>query len=275
MNYLILVLDIGNTNITIGVYDGNELFFESRLATDRNKTKYEYAVDLSCMFSVYNIDTSKIDGAMLCSVVPPLTTALSDAIFQIIGEPPMIVGPGIKTGLNIKIDDPSTLGADFVADAVGAVNLYETPCIIIDLGTATKISVIDENNNFLGGVIIPGIGISMNALTQNTALLQSISFEKPKRVIGTNTSDSMKSGTVFGTASMIDGMCDRIESELQKKCSVIATGGFSPLIAENCRREVELCDILVLEGLRILYEKNKEKKIKLANSNNTPPNVYL
>lgn len=255
---MILVIDIGNTNITLGIFDEDGLCFEARLSTDRYKTKYEYTVELSALLSVYGVEAGKIDGAIISSVVPQITLQLSEAVFQVTKTKPLVVGPGIKTGLNIKIDDPATLGADLVVGCVAALSKYETPCIICDLGTATKIMVLDKNGSLRGGAIMPGVAVSLDALVSNTSLLQSISFDAPGKVIGTNTADSMKSGSVFGTASMIDGMCDRIEEELEERCCVIATGGLAGLVVGHCRRSIDVCETLVLEGLKIIYSKNTQ-----------------
>ena len=242
---MILALDIGNTNITMGVFDGRDLKFVSRLATDRQRTEDQYAVELRDIVDIYGVSIGEIEGSIISSVVPSLTSGIKRA--------------GMKTGLNIKLNDPSTLGADLVAGAVAAIELFDCPCIIFDIGTATTISVLDADASMLGGVIIPGPGIALEALTARSALLSSVSLEAPKHVIGSNTADCMRSGSVYGTASMMDGMCDRIEEELGKKCSIVATGGLGKEIVPHCRRNIVYCDNLLLEGLRLLYEKNAGK----------------
>lgn len=255
---MILALDIGNTHITIGVYDQQDLKFVSRMATDRARTEDQYAIELRDILDIYGVAIKDMEGAIISSVVPSLTTAMKRAIRRLTKVQPMSIGPGMKTGLNIRINDPATLGPDLVAGAVAAIKMYPCPCIVFDLGTATTISVIDKDQNMLGGCIMPGAGISLDALTARSALLPSVSIEAPEHVIGANTPDCMRSGTVFGTASMMDGMCDRIEEELGMPCTVVATGGLAKDIVPHCRRNVIFCDNLLLEGLRILYEKNSE-----------------
>lgn len=254
---MLLTLDIGNTNITMGVYDGRELKFVARLSTDRLRTRDQYAVDIRAILDIYKTSVSNIDGSIICSVVPQITNAVKDAVKCLTGTVPLIVGPGIKTGLNIKISNPSALGADFVAGCVAAIEHYPCPSIIFDFGTATTIAVLDKNKDMLGGCIMPGIVISLEALTARSSLLQAIGFDAPNHVIGTNTADCMKSGSIYGTASMVDGMCDRIEEELGEKCTVIATGGLAGVVVNCCKRQVKSDDNLLLEGLRIIYNKNK------------------
>lgn len=253
---MLLVLDAGNTNIKMGIYDGKELLFSIRVSTDRNKTKDEYAIMFHSLFEVYKIPVKTISGSIISSVVPLLTSALEGALEKLIGIPPMVVGPGIKTGLNIKINDPASLGADLVVGCVAASELFPCPCIVFNLGTATTIFVLDENKNLLGGSIVPGVTVSLSALIEQSSLLPSISMEAPKRVIGKNTEDSMKSGSILGTACMIDGMSQRIEEELGQPCTIITTGGLAGVITPSCKRKIKHCDSLLLEGLRIVYERN-------------------
>lgn len=253
---MILTIDIGNTNTTVGAFEGKDIVFVSRLATDRNRMEDQYALELNSIFSLYNVSKKDFTGAIIGSVVPPLTPYITNAIKKLIGITPLIVGPGIKTGLNIRIDNPAQLGADLAAGAVAASALYPLPCIVFDLGTATKASVVDSDGAMIGGVIAPGVRISLEALAARTAQLPQIDLEAPQKVIGTNTIDCMKSGSVFGTAAMIDGLCLRIEEQLGCKATVVATGGYLPEIAKHCRREIIQNDILVLQGLRIIYERN-------------------
>ncbi len=255
---MLLTLDIGNTNITMGVYDGRELKFVSRLSTDRLRTKDQYAVDIRAILDIYGTPLKDVDGAIVCSVVPQLTAPVSQAIKQLTGLMPLVVGPGIKTGLNIKISNPSILGADLVAGCVAAIEHYPCPAIVLDLGTATTFSVLDSTKGMIGGVIMPGMVISLDALTARTSLLQSIGFEAPSSVVGTTTADCMRSGMIFGTAAMIDGMCDRIEAELGQKCTVVATGGLSGVVVKYFKRKIEYNDNLLLEGLRLIYQKNQK-----------------
>lgn len=254
---MILTIDVGNTNIVLGVFDGDKLTHTSRISSNRNCTSDEFAVILKAMFDIYGFDTHSFDGSIISSVVPQITQTLVKSIELVLKKTPLVVGPGMKTGLNIKIDDPAQLGSDFIVDSVAAIAKYPKPIIVIDMGTATTLSVINERNEFIGGAILPGVRISLDALSQKTAQLPSIAFLPPKRVIGRNTVDCMQSGIVLGNASMLDGMIDRFEQELGKKCSLVATGGLAPVIASHANHNIEIDDDLLLDGLRILYEMNK------------------
>lgn len=259
---MLLVIDAGNTNITIGVYEGDELLFVSRLATDRTLTEDQIAIDINSIFSLNNVAATHFVGAVISSVVPELTLALQNAVKKTTGHTPMIVGPGIKTGLNIRIDNPAELGADLVATAVGAMSQYELPCLIMDLGTATKITALDESGSFLGGIISPGIAISLNALTKGASLLPQISLATPTRAIGTNTIDCMRSGIVFGTADMVDGLCDRMEKELDVPVKTfVATGGLCDVV-KHCKHDIVINKSLLLEGLKVIYDKNEKQSEK-------------
>lgn len=255
---MILAADIGNTNITLGVYDDNELLFVSRLATQRHRTSEQYAIELKAVFDLENANDD-FDGAIISSVVPELTAAFSEAIFKVTGCKALIVAAGIKNGLKIAVDNPKELGADLVAGAVGAISQYELPCLVMDLGTATKISVIDEGGVFLGCTIAPGIGISLDALSARTSQLPAIALSAPEHMIGTNTPDCIKSGTVLGNAAMLDGMAKRLEKELGKEIkTIVATGGLSKEIVACCEREIIHNKDLVLEGLLVIYGKNRQ-----------------
>ena len=253
---MILTLDMGNTNITMGAFEKGKLIFDSRIATDRSMMEDQYAVLITDIMRLYGVSGSDFDGAIIGSVVPALDRCLGSAVLKVTGKIPMKIGPGTKTGVNIRIDNPAQLGADLLAGAVAGVSEYGSPCMIWDLGTATKVSVIDKNGAFLGGSIMPGVMTSSNSLVQNTSLLPNISIEAPKQTIGRDTVSAMQSGIVFGTAAMIDGMIERIENELGYSLSVVATGGFSKNIINHCRRKPVLNETLLLHGLRILYEKN-------------------
>ena len=256
---MLLAIDIGNTNITMGVYNKNELVFVSRLATDRYKTPDQYAVEFKQIFSLYEMPCNSFEGAAISSVVPELSGAMSSAVERVTGCKPMVLGPGIKTGMNILIDNPAQLGADLLAGCVGAAALYPLPCLVIDLGTASKISVIDKNGAFCGCTIAPGIGISLDALSARTSQLPAISLKTPTKAIGTNTQDCMLSGTVLGTAAMLDGLTDRMEKEFGRKIvSTVATGGLSEEIVKSCYREVTHDPDLIFIGLKAIYEKNKK-----------------
>lgn len=257
---MILALDIGNTNITIGVYDGKTLKFVSRMATDRARMEDQYAIELRDILDTYGVNIADVEGSIISSVVPPLTTYIKRAIARLTGTEPICVGENTKTDLKICLRHPETLGADLIVGCVAAIALYGCPCIILDMGTATTFSVLDKDKNMLGGCIMPGVGISLDALTKRTAQLPGISLEAPGHVIGTGTIDSMRSGVIYGTASMIDGMCERIEAELGTPCQVIATGGLAKEVITQCKREILYCDNLLLEGLRMIYDKNAPQK---------------
>ena len=254
---MLLTVDIGNTNITLGGYIGDSLKFISRLNTDTSLTSDQYAVQILDIVNLRSGKDTKISDAIISSVVPSALNAVSRALELITSKKPMIIGPGTKTGLNIKIDNPAQLGADLAVGAVGAKGKYPTPTIIIDMGTATTLSVIDKDGAFLGGVIAAGIRSTLDALASKTAQLPTISIEAPKSVIGKNTADSMKAGLVLGAASMLDGLIDRIEDELGSSTTVVATGGLAEIIVSACKKDIILDNNLLLEGLYKIYHKNK------------------
>ena len=257
---MILTIDVGNTNTVFGGFDDSEtLVFESRISTDRFRMADQYAIALADILRLYEIERSKITGAILSSVVPPVTVQLIPAVEKVCGCRVMTVGPGIKTGLNIKIDEPASLGADMAAVAVGAMAHYKLPVIVIDLGTATKILAVDKTGAFIGGIIAPGVKISAEALAAKTATLPLIGItgEPIKKVIGTNTIDCMRSGLLGGTAFMVDGLIAGFEKEIGEKCSVVATGGFSGVIKPLCKTDFVLDESLIMKGLLELYNKNR------------------
>lgn len=251
---MILAVDAGNTNIVLGVMDDDSLLFSGRLSTNIYETDEEYAMKLYSFLNIHNL--SGIDGAVISSVVPAVTGTLKKAIKLVCGIDAIIVGPGVKTGLSIKIDDPAQLGADLVVGAVAAKAKYKCPVIIFDLGTATTGSVLDRNGNFLGGMITTGVKTSINALSAGAALLPQIDISAPKNVIGSNSIESMKSGSIIGTAVMIDGFVERFEKELGEKATVVVTGGLGKAIAQNCKRKMIIDETLLLDGLKIIYDKN-------------------
>jgi type III pantothenate kinase len=254
---LVLAVDIGNSNIVLGCFEGEKIIFVERLSTNHYSTSLEYAVIIKTILELNSLDSHKFEGAIISSVVPSVTQTLREAVFRLTGKHAMIVGPGIKTGLKIMLDNPSQLGSDRVADAVAAINNYPCPLIIIDMGTATTISVVDRDKNFMGGMIIPGLRVSLDSLTNRTSQLPKISLEPPKKVIGSNTIDCMKSGIIYSTASSIDGTVSRIEEELGESCTVISTGGLAGSIIPYCKRKIIIDDKLLLKGLMIIYTKNK------------------
>lgn len=254
---MILAIDIGNTNIVIGGFVEDELSFVARIATDASKTEDEYAVMIKNILSLHQVDKKSVKGAIISSVVPPLNPVMKKAVKIVYGVDTLMVGPGIKTGINIHCDNPSTVGADLICACVAAHHIYKSPSLTIDMGTATKMMVMDENGTFIGVSIIPGVNIALKALSNNTAQLPQISLEAPKSVIGKNTADCMRSGVVFGNASMIDGMIDRFNEEMGLNLKVIATGGLCSTIIRHCKHDIISDENLVLKGLNILYNKNK------------------
>ena len=259
---MILAIDMGNTNIVIGCVDEEKVLFEERLATDLSKTELEYVVIFKTVLELYGIEKEKVTGAIISSVVPQLVNIIKSAVYKLIKVEPMVVGPGVKTGLNILMDEPRRVGSDLIVDAVAAINNYGTPLIVIDMGTATTMSVIDRKGNYIGGVIMPGIRVSVDSLVSRTAQLQRISLDAPDKVIGKNTINCMKSGVIYGNASCIDGMIDRLAEEMGESpddVKVVATGGLARVILPECRHNIIQDDELLLKGLKIIYDKNCDK----------------
>lgn len=254
---MILAIDIGNTNIVIGCCDDEKIYFVERLSTDPGKTELEYAISFKNVLELYHIDPKEIDGGIISSVVPPVTNIVRASAEKVLGKQVKIVGPGVKTGLNIMMDNPAQLGSDRVVNAVAAINEYPVPLIIIDMGTATTFCVIDQKKNYVGGAILPGVRVSLDALAARASQLSKISIEAPKKTIGKNTIDCMKSGIIHGNAACIDGMITRIEKELGEKATVLATGGLSKKIVPYCDQKIIVDDELLLKGLRLIYNKNK------------------
>ncbi|MBE6951885.1 MAG: type III pantothenate kinase [Ruminococcaceae bacterium] len=254
---MILAVDIGNTNIVLGGIEGDQILFLERMATDRSATEMEYLVRIRSVLKFRGIKDGALEGAIICSVVPIVTMNVRPAVEQLTGRRAVVVGPGIKTGLRINIDNPGALGADRVADAVAAVNNYPVPLITIDMGTATTVGVVDETKTFIGGMIVPGVMVSLNALAGGTAQLPHISLDPPKHAIGRNTVECMQNGIIYHNAAGVDGMIDRIEAQLGQTCTVVMTGGLSTVIAPHCRHEMIVDPELLLKGLMILYHKNK------------------
>ena len=257
--FMLLAIDIGNTNIVIGGIKDDQIVFEARIATDRSKTSDQYAVDIKDILSLFDVKAEDIQDCIISSVVPPVFNSVRTGILKVTGKSPMVVGPGLKTGLKIHMDNPAQVGSDRIVIAVAALAEYKPPLILMDLGTATTLEVVGEDNSYLGGCIIPGVRISLDALTSRTAQLPGIRLERPKRVIGKNTVDCMRSGIMYGTAAMMDGMLDRIEEELGTSATVVATGGIAQFIIPLCHREIKLEKDLMLKGLNLIYQKNKGK----------------
>ena len=254
---MILAIDIGNTNIVLGCFDDDKIILRERLSTNHTATLLEYAATLKTAFEMYDIDPKEIKGAIISSVVPAVTNTVKAAIEKFIGTQVLVIGPGIKTGLSIVIDNPSQLGSDLVVDAVAGLNEYSAPMIIIDMGTATTVSVINSKKEYIGGMIVPGLAISHDALISRTSQLSKIALEKPKKVIGSNTVDCIKSGLLYGNAGMLDGLIERINETLDEKCTVVATGGLSTVVAPLCKNEIIVDEDLLLKGLMVIYNKNK------------------
>lgn len=257
---MILTIDVGNTNVVMGCVENGDVKSVCRLATNLNDLSSDYAMKMRQSFEFDGIDYKNFSGAILSSVVPQLNRAIRTAVKKVTGLDCMVVGAGLKTGVNIKLDDPGQLAGDLITGAVGALALYKPPLVVVDMGTATTIVAIDSEGSYLGGAIIPGIKLSYSALSSGTSLLPNIAIEAPKKCIGTNTVDSMKSGAVYGTAALIDGMIDRMETELGEPVTVVATGGLAGTVVPYCRRRIEYEPALLLKGLAILYEKNAKRR---------------
>lgn len=256
---MLLAIDIGNTNITMGCIRNDEILFTARIATDRNRTSDQYGVEIKNMLEVFGVRTDDISDCIISSVVPPVFNSVKTGVVKVIKKQPMVVGTGLKTGLNIQVATPSQVGSDRIVIAVAALAEYKAPLILMDLGTATTIEVVEKENVYAGGVIIPGVRTSLDALINKAAQLPGISLEQPKQVIGKNTVDCIRSGMMYGTAAMIDGMIDRMEEELGHSATLIATGGLAQFITPLCKRSIILDKDLLMKGLNILYKKNKKE----------------
>ena len=240
---MLLAIDIGNTNTVLGGYEGRKAIFTERISTDTSKTSLEYAILFKTALDLHGVDVSMIDGAIIGSVVPPLTYIVRTALKKVCGVQAYVVGPGLKTGLNIRMDDPTSIGADLIAGAVGALAKFEPPLMVIDMGTATTMIVIDETRSYVGGMIMTGLRLSLDAL-----------------VIGKNTADAMRSGLLYGNAAMIDGLIDRVEAETGTHIQVVATGGLAGTVIGACTHDITLVRTLVLDGLVEIYHKNTKSE---------------
>ncbi len=254
---MLLAIDIGNTNLVIGCIKDDEIIFKARIATDRTRTSDQYGVEIKSMIEAFGVKAADITDCIISSVVPPVFNSVKTGVIKVIGKQPMVVGPGLKTGLNIHMDVPSQVGSDRIVIAVAALAEYKAPLILMDMGTATTIEVVEPDNQYMGGIIFPGVRLSLDALTSRAAQLPGISLDKPKKVIGKNTVDCMRSGMIYGTAAMIDGLVEKIEEELGHRSTLIATGGMAQFITPLCKREIILEKDLLLKGLNIIYKKNK------------------
>lgn len=253
---MVLAIDIGNTNIMVGGFEQDELSFVAQISTETSKTEDEYSISVLNVLALHNIDKSKIQGAIISSVVPRLNSIIKRALEFVFGISPIIVVPGVKTGLNIHCDNPASVGSDLICACVATHHIYGSPALIIDMGTATKMMVVNSKGAFIGVSIIPGVLMGLNSLAERTAQLPQVSLEAPTAVVAKNTVDCMKSGVVFGNASLVDGMIDRINEEAGEVLPVFATGGFAHVIIPHCKHEIKLDEYLVLKGLNILFKKN-------------------
>ena len=253
---MILAIDIGNTNIVLGGLEEEKILFEARMATDLIKTSDQYCAELKNMLALFEVTPEMIDGSIVSSVVPPVLNSVKTAIRKLTGKTCLVVGPGIRTGLNIRVENPAEVGSDLIVAAVAAIQEYGAPLLLVDMGTATTITAVDASGTFLGGCICPGVKISMEALTGRTAQLPGISLEGPQGAIGRNTRDCMRSGIMFGAAAMLDGLLDRMEAELGVPVKVIATGGIARFVIPLCRRKMIYDRSLMLKGLGLLWRRN-------------------
>lgn len=255
---MLLTADVGNTNIKLGVFDGDKLTCKIRFSTDTCQTSDEFAVELYAFFQIYKIDSQSITSSIISSVVPKVTYSLKTAIQTVTRAKSFVVGPGLKTGLNIKIEHPKLSERILLPDASVRAQSITGSLIMIFMGTATAIAYVDENHNYYGGAIAPGVGISLDALTRNGALLSSVDLKAPGKSISSNTTDCIRSGVMFGTACMLDGMIDRFVRETKKECTVIATGGLAPLMIKNCTHKIVFDENIILDGLNYIYKRNKK-----------------
>lgn len=264
---MILAIDVGNTHITFGcLNEKNQAQPVVRIPTDLKETEFGYAVKMKEILELSGVDENKFDGAIISSVVPPITEMMKRAVGLITGLEPLVVGPGLKSGIKIELDDPGTLAADLIATAVAAKYEYPLPCVIIDMGTATTITVVSAAGSYIGGAILPGVGTSLNALTKGTSLLPSIEIQPPRKAISKETADAMKSGLIYGNAGSIDGILDQFEKEIGKPATIVSTGGLGRVVCPYCRHEISYDPQLLLKGLGIIWKKNS--KIQKRRSEN-------
>lgn len=259
---MILVLDVGNTNIVIGVYDKKDLVTEWRISTQMIRSADEYGIQFLNLFTIAHIEISEIDGVIISSVVPTVMYSLEHMVRKYFKMDPLVVGPGVKTGINVKYDNPREVGADRIVNAVAAHEIYKKSLIIIDFGTATTFCAVRKNGDYLGGAICPGIKISSDALFQKAAKLPRVELLKPSEVICKNTVTSMQAGIVYGYIGQVDYIVDKMKNEMlalgEEDILVVSTGGLAKLISEESKNVELVNPFLTLEGLRIIYEKNKK-----------------
>ena len=253
---MILAVDIGNSNIVLGGIQGDTIAFEARLRTEPTKTSDEYCIDVKIILDVYGFKREDVEGAIISSVVPQVLNSIKTAIKKLTGKTALVVGPGLKTGLNIRVENPSQTGADLVVGSVAALREHKPPLIVVDMGTATTMTVLDESGALIGGCICPGVKISLDALTERTALLPGLQLDQPRKAIGRNTIDCMRSGIMMGNACMLDGMVRRMEEELGQKATIVITGGIAKFVAPLCKTSMIYDKDLLLKGLAFLYRED-------------------
>ena len=254
---MLLAIDIGNTNIVLGCIRNGTILFEARIATDRIKTSDQYGVEIKTMLEAFGTRREEIQDCIISSVVPPVFNAVRTGVYKVIGREPMVVSPELDTGLELCVDSPAQVGADRIVIAAAALERCCAPLVLIDMGTATTIEVVEPVRRYMGGVIIPGVRVSLDALTSRAAQLPGIYLDQPGKLVSTNTVDCMRSGIMYGTASMLDGMIERIAGELGHSATVIATGGMAQFIIPLCKHSIALEKDLLLEGLYVLYQRNR------------------
>lgn len=261
---MIFVFDVGNTNIVFGIYDGEDLKHHWRISTSTSKTEDEYAMVVKSLFEHVGLTFSDITGIVISSVVPSIMFALERMCIKYFDQSPMVIGPGIKTGLDIKTDNPKEIGADRIVNAVAAIHLYGPPLVIVDFGTATTYCYINEKGQYGGGAIAPGINISTDALIANASKLPRIEIAKPASIVGRNTVTSMQSGVFYGYVGQVEGIVSRMKSQSAQQPKVIATGGLAPLIADEAAVIDHVEPFLTLKGLQIIYLRNKQEKKSIS-----------
>ncbi len=257
---MLLAIDIGNSNISLGCIREDKLLFEVRIATDPARTSDQYGVEIKTMLEANGVRREDIRDCIISSVVPPVFNSVWAGVYKMIGRRPMVVEASMDTGLTFCLDTPSQVGADRIVIAAAALDRYEPPLILIDMGTATTMEVVEPGGRYMGGVIIPGLRISLDALTSRTAQLPAISLGRPGKVVATNTAECMRSGILYGSACMLDGMIDRMEEELGFRTTVVATGGLAAFVTPLCRHEILLEPELLLRGLNVLYKRNRKEE---------------
>ena len=257
---MLLALSVENTYVVMGIFEEGQLRFTSRMTTDRLRTGDEYAISLDSVLTLHGIRREELTGGIISSVVPTVLRQLREAVCLILGKEPLVVGPGVKTGLNILMDNPATLGADLVCSAAAAIAEYPMPLIVVQLDTATTLLCVDGAGNYVGSVIAPGAAVSGAALSDACDQLPRVGMEAPGAVIGKNTVDCMRSGLVFGTAAMVDGLIDRVEDQLGGSCTLVATGSLAETILPHCAHRLTLDPVLLLKGLERIYERNRQPR---------------